>query len=79
VVTGSGSRLFLTAGVRDKRLLPHADRSARAGASCPAAVTYQDGSAVQNLAYSGGFLDRASARRADPGWVAMFLDAPGHG
>jgi NAD+ diphosphatase len=32
---------------------------------------------VQHLAYSGGFLDRASDRRTDPGWAAMLLDAPG--
>ena len=31
--------------------------------------------AVTHLAYSGGFLDRASDRRSDPGWVAMLLDA----
>jgi len=31
---------------------------------------------VRNLTYSGDFLDRASARRSDPGWVAMLLDAP---
>jgi NADH pyrophosphatase NudC (nudix superfamily) len=31
---------------------------------------------VQSLAYSGGFLDRASARRSDPGWVGALLDAP---
>jgi NAD+ diphosphatase len=31
---------------------------------------------VKNLAYSGGFLDRASGRRPDPGWIAMLLDAP---
>lgn len=32
--------------------------------------------AVENLAYSGGYLDRAADRRSDPGWVAMLLDAP---
>jgi NAD+ diphosphatase len=32
--------------------------------------------AVKNLAYSGGFLDRASDRRSDPGWVAELLAAP---
>jgi NAD+ diphosphatase len=32
--------------------------------------------AVENLAYSGGFLDRAAYRRPDSGWVAMLLDAP---
>jgi NAD+ diphosphatase len=31
---------------------------------------------VKNLAYSGGFLDRATDRRAEPGWVAMMLKAP---
>jgi len=36
----------------------------------------QPGSAVQNLAYSGGYLDRASYRRSDPGWVAALLDSP---
>jgi NAD+ diphosphatase len=33
-------------------------------------------SAVKNLTYSGGFLDRASDRRSDPDWVAMLLEAP---
>jgi NAD+ diphosphatase len=32
---------------------------------------------VKDLTYSGGFLDRASDRRADPAWVATLLDAPG--
>jgi NAD+ diphosphatase len=31
---------------------------------------------VENLTYSGGFLDRASYRRSDPGWVAAILDSP---
>jgi NAD+ diphosphatase len=31
---------------------------------------------VKNLAYSGGYLDRASYRRADPDWVAQLLDSP---
>jgi NAD+ diphosphatase len=31
---------------------------------------------VENLAYSGGYLDRASDRRSDPGWVAALLDSP---
>jgi NAD+ diphosphatase len=31
---------------------------------------------MKNLTYSGGFLDRASDRRSDPGWVAMLLEAP---
>jgi len=31
---------------------------------------------VQNLAYSGGYLDRASGRRSDPGWVAALMDSP---
>jgi NAD+ diphosphatase len=30
---------------------------------------------VLNLAYSGGFLDRASDRRSDPAWLATQLDA----
>ena len=34
------------------------------------------GSAVKNLAYSGGYLDRASYRRSGPGWVAALLDSP---
>jgi NAD+ diphosphatase len=34
------------------------------------------GRAVKNLTYSGGFLDRASDRRSDPGWVGALLDAP---
>jgi NAD+ diphosphatase len=37
----------------------------------------QAGVAVKNLAYSGGYLDRASDRRADPGWVATLMDSPG--
>ena len=32
---------------------------------------------MTSLTYSGGFLDRASGRRSDPGWVATVLDAPG--
>jgi NAD+ diphosphatase len=32
---------------------------------------------VTSLTYSGGFLDRASDRRSDPGWVATVLDAAG--
>lgn len=31
---------------------------------------------MQNLAYSGGYLDRASYQRSDPGWVAALLDSP---
>ena len=31
---------------------------------------------MENLAYSGGYLDRASYRRSDPGWVAGVLDSP---
>jgi NAD+ diphosphatase len=31
---------------------------------------------VNKLTYSGGFLDRASDRRSDPGWVATLLEAP---
>ena len=31
---------------------------------------------MMNLAYSGGFLDRASDRRSDPGCIAMLLAAP---
>ncbi|HEY2307676.1 MAG TPA: NAD(+) diphosphatase [Streptosporangiaceae bacterium] len=31
---------------------------------------------MKNLAYSGGYLDRASDRRADPGWVATLMDSP---
>ena len=31
---------------------------------------------MKNLAYSGGYLDRASYRRSDPGWVAALLDSP---
>jgi len=31
---------------------------------------------VKNLAYSGGYLDRASYRRSDPGWVAALLGSP---
>jgi NAD+ diphosphatase len=31
---------------------------------------------VQNLAYSGGYLDRASYRRSDPGWVAALMGSP---
>ena len=31
---------------------------------------------MQNLAYSGGYLDRASYRRSGPGWVAALLDSP---
>jgi NAD+ diphosphatase len=31
---------------------------------------------VKNLAYSGGYLDRASYRRSDPEWVAALLDSP---
>jgi NAD+ diphosphatase len=31
---------------------------------------------VQNLAYSGGYLDRASDRRSDPAWVAALMDSP---
>jgi NAD+ diphosphatase len=31
---------------------------------------------VKNLAYSGGYLDRASYRRSDPDWVAALLDSP---
>jgi NAD+ diphosphatase len=31
---------------------------------------------VENLTYCGGFLDRASYRRSDPGWVAAVLDSP---
>ena len=30
---------------------------------------------MENLTYSGGFLDRASYRRSDPGWVAAVLDS----
>ena len=33
-------------------------------------------SKMVNLAYSGGFLDRASDRRPDPDWVARLLEAP---
>src|SRR6516165_3419411 len=36
----------------------------------------QPGSAVQNLAYSGGYLDRAGYRRSDPDWAAALLDSP---
>ena len=32
---------------------------------------------MTSLTYSGGFLDRASDRRSDPGWVATVLDAAG--
>jgi NAD+ diphosphatase len=32
--------------------------------------------AVKNLTYTGGFLDRASDRRPDPGWVAKLLADP---
>jgi len=39
-------------------------------------VAHRGGSAVKNLAYSTGFLDRASDRRSDPDWVAALLDAP---
>jgi NAD+ diphosphatase len=38
---------------------------------------HRGGTAVTNLAYSGGFVDRASDRRSDPGWVATLLDGPG--
>jgi NAD+ diphosphatase len=31
---------------------------------------------VKNLAYSGGFLDRASDRRSDPAWVGTLLGTP---
>ena len=31
---------------------------------------------MKNLAYSGGYLDRASYRRSDPGWVAALLGSP---
>jgi len=31
---------------------------------------------VQNLAYSGGYLDRAGYRRSDPDWAAALLDSP---
>ncbi len=31
---------------------------------------------MENLTYTGAFLDRASDRRSDPRWVAMLLDAP---
>jgi NAD+ diphosphatase len=31
---------------------------------------------VKSLTYSGGFLDRASDRRSDPGWVDLLLSAP---
>ena len=31
---------------------------------------------MKNLAYSGGYLDRASYRRSDPGWAAALLDSP---
>ena len=31
---------------------------------------------MENLTYSGAFLDRASDRRPDPRWVARLLDAP---
>jgi len=36
---------------------------------------HQGGSRVKNLAYSGGFLDRASDRRSDPAWLATLLHA----
>ena len=32
---------------------------------------------MKDLAYSGGYLDRASYRRSDPGWVAALADSPG--
>ena len=31
---------------------------------------------MQNLAYSGGYLDRASYQRSDAGWVAALLESP---
>jgi NAD+ diphosphatase len=31
---------------------------------------------MENLAYSGGYLDRASYRRSDPGWIGALLDSP---
>jgi NAD+ diphosphatase len=31
---------------------------------------------VKSLTYSGGFLDRASDRRSDPGWIATLLEGP---
>ena len=31
---------------------------------------------MKHLAYSGGYLDRASDRRSDPGWVAALMDSP---
>lgn len=39
---------------------------------------FQGGSAVENLTYSGAFLDRASDRRPDPRWLRCTWTLPGH-